>query len=134
MKFNRENNEDILNIFTNHIYIALLDFNKDFTKHFQFLKKSKMNFLDLKMLLKPEDLTKRFLEVLNFIRNNIRLNVLKISSHERKNDEDRRGSSLDTPKKGISRTLYKKPTTLLSQFKNNEKRPRKSFNLKNSDN
>lgn len=84
-----------------------------------------MNFNDLNFHIKKEEIKERFEEILNFYKNNY---VFMSKS----NFFDENKSINDSPsKKGLSRTLFKRPATI-SVFKVAEKKPRNSFN-KNSE-
>ena len=115
--------------------MSLFDFNRTFNKHFELMRKSKMNFNEMKTLLKHEEISQKFHEFLNFIKNNYIFDSFqhKTSKYMEESSVNNK-SQLETPKKGISRTLYKKPTTMLSQFKSSEKKPRKSENFNASNN
>jgi len=78
----------------------------------------------LKNFLKTDEISLKFHEIMKFFKNNFPFEYIPKGFNNNNADEDAR-SMQETPKKGISRTIYKKPT-VISQFKFNEKKPRKS--------
>lgn len=130
-KHNKENNEECLNPHVLNAYLALFGFNQSFAKHFELLKKAKMNYNEVKASMKQNELIQRWSEVMNFLRNNFPFEA-RITPGSAEKDEELSRSPFDPSKKGASRTVYKKPTTLMSQMKTNERKPRKSFNTANN--